>query len=65
MKTIPELLPLARLAGVERRHLEIFAAQGLQRPLYRRFDKAEYADAFVTGHIRLSTLEACRVLESF
>lgn len=64
MKTIPELLPLARLAGVERQHLELFAAQGLQRSLYRRFDKAEYADAFVSGNIRLSTLEACRVLDS-
>src|SRR5437588_8479191 len=64
MRPIVHLLPLAKAAGVEKRHLEILNSTGLQNPLYRRFHKPEYANDFVAGKIRLSTLSACRALEA-
>ena len=34
------------------------------RPLFRCFDREEYANAFATGEIRLSTLTRCREYEN-
>jgi hypothetical protein len=61
---IRHLLRLARLAAVDKQYVEAYDLQGLQNPLYRRFHKPEYADDFVAGRIRLSTLSACRQLEA-